>query len=803
MQISTHGPVFGGRTRSTNSCGLTWVPGAVGPVRSTAEVYEERTVAAAWHRMAMTGNRIALRTCPLCEATCGLEITVGPGEQIVRIRGDKDDVFSQGFICPKGSTLKQLHEDPDRLRKPMVKKNGVHVEVEWDEAWRAVADGLSNVVDKHGRQSLAVYGGNPGAHNLGSMIYNGVVYRSTGSHQKFSASTVDQIPKHVAGGYMFGTPQSIPVPDVDHTDYLVLLGANPWASNGSLCTAPGFPDRIERIRARGGKVVTIDPRRTKTAENSDQWIAVRPGTDGLLVAAVINVLFAENLTRMEPRIQSLTNGVDELRAAVAAHTPESVAKATGVDAGVIRTLAREIAAAPTAAVYGRIGVNAVEFGTLNAWLIDALNVLTGNIDRRGGAMFTMPATGSATTRGQAGKGKGFVIGRGHSRVGNKPEAMGEYPVAILAEEITTPGEGRIRGFICLAGNPILSTPHSMQLEAALEDLEFMVSVDIYLNETSRHADVILPAPSALQKEHYDIGLYTYAIRNVANFSDRVLPLTEGQPDEWEILAKLGGILQGLGPDVSADDVDDQMLRQSIGAAVASPGSPAFGRDVEEVHSLLSAGGRRGPSRHLDLMLQTGPYGAGFGSNPGGLSLQTLIDNPHGVDLGPLEPRMPEMLRTQSGMIELAPKLFIDELDRLAQKKPEFESDGMLLVGRRELKSNNSWMHNLRVLTKGSLSCTLHVHPDDAARIGVADGGSVRVRSRVGEVTVPVTVTDAVRPGVVSLPHGWGHGVRGTRLGVAAEKPGVNSNVLTDDRILDPLSGNAALNAIPVAISPVS
>ncbi|MEY3588867.1 MAG: hypothetical protein RJA47_1463 [Actinomycetota bacterium] len=747
-------------------------------------------------------NRTVFRTCPLCEATCGLEITVGPQEQIVRIRGDRDDVFSHGFICPKGSTLKQLHEDPDRLRAPLMKKNGVHVEVSWEEAWQAVADGFARVIETHGRQSIATYGGNPGAHNLGSMLYNGVVYRSAGSHNKFSASTVDQIPKHVAGGYMFGTAQSIPVPDIDHTDYLVMLGANPYASNGSLCTAPGFPDRLEALRARGGKVVTIDPRRTKTAENSDQWISIRPGTDGLLLAAVANVMFAEGLVSLEPRIGKMTNGLDELRDAVAELTPEAVAKATGVDAHVIRTLAREIAAAPSAAIYGRIGVNAVEFGTLNAWLVDALNVISGNIDRRGGAMFTMPAVGGSTTRGQGGKGKGFTIGRGHSRVSKKPEAMGEYPVAILAEEITTPGQGQVRAFVCLSGNPVLSTPHSKQLDAALAELDFMVSVDIYLNETSRHADVILPPPSALQKEHYDVSLYTFAIRNVANFSERVLDLPADQPDEWQILAKLGGILQGLGADVSAEEIDDAILRQSVGAAVATTGSPVHGRDADEIYDLLSAGGRSGPARQLDLMLQTGPYGAGFGANPDGLSLQKLIDNPHGVDLGALEPRLPEALRTPSGMIELAPQMFLDELQRLVAKKAELESDGLLLVGRRELKSNNSWMHNMKVLTKGSLSCTLHVHPDDAARLGISHGTSARVTSRVGTVDVPVEVTDAVRPGVVSLPHGWGHNVPGTRLAVAAEKAGVNSNILTDDKVLDPLSGNAALNAIPVTVVPV-
>ena len=751
--------------------------------------------------MTNADTRTAIRTCPLCEATCGLEITLGPGEQIVRIRGDKDDVFSHGYICPKGSTLGDLHHDPDRLRAPMVKKNGVHVEVTWDEAWRAVAEGVARTFEKHGRQSFAIYAGNPAAHNIGSLIYNSAVYRSIGSHNKFSASTVDQIPKHVAGGYMFGTPQSIPIPDIDHTDLFVMLGANPYESNGSLCTAPDFPGRIEAVRARGGRVITIDPRNTKTAKNSDQWISIRPGTDGLLLAAVLHTIFEEGLARPEPRIANLTNGTDALREAVKAITPESVQAATGVDADVTRGLAREIAGARSAAVYGRIGVNTVEWGTVNAWLVDAINVVTGNIDRRGGAMFPLPATGNATTRGQGGKGKGFTIGRGHSRVSNRPEAMGEYPVAILAEEITTPGENAIKGFLCLSGNPVLSTPHSKQLDDALARLEFMVSVDIYLNETSRHADVVLPAPSSLQKEQCDITFYGLSVRNIINYSPAILPLAEGQPDEWEILAKLGGILQGLGADCSADAIDEMMIRQTIGAAVATTGSPIHGRDPDEILALLSVDGRRGPTRQIDLMLQTGPYGAGFGANPDGLTLQKLLDNPHGIDLGPLEPRIPEMLRTTTGMIELAPDRFLSELARMHAESTAIDPAQMLLVGRREMKSNNSWMHNVRVLTKGSLKCTVQVHPDDASRIGLVEGANARVSSRVGEITIPVEITDSVRPGVVSVPHGWGHDLDGSRLAVASAKAGVNSNVLTDDKVIDPLSGNAALNAIPVTVVP--
>ena len=746
-------------------------------------------------------NRTVFRTCPLCEATCGLEISVNPQEQIVRIRGDKDDVFSHGFICPKGSTLKQLHEDPDRLRKPMVKRNGVHVEVSWDEAWKEVERGLMGVIDRHGRGALSAYLGNPNAHNLGPQLFSGVMLRSMGTRNIFSASSVDQMPMHVAGGFMFGSAQHIPVPDLDHTDYLLMLGANPYMSNGSLCTAPDYPGRIQAIRARGGKVVVVDPRRSKTAENSDEWVSIRPGTDGLFMAALANVMFAEGIAKVEPRIASHMNGLDEFRTAVQPFTPERVTAATGVPADTIVRIAREMCAAPTCAVYGRIGVNTVEFGSTNAWLVNALSIITGNFDKRGGDMFTTPAAGGASTRGTAGKGKGFQTGRGHSRVSNKPEVLGEYPVAVLAEEILTPGENQIRAAITVAGNPVLSTPHSEQLDRALADLEFMVSIDIYLNETTRHADVILPPPSALEKDHYDVGLYVYAVRNIANYSEPVLQKDADSPEEWEILVKMGAILQGLGTDIDPAAMDDQNIFATVTSTVATSSSSISGRDADEILAMLNKDGRRGTARMLDFLLQTGPYGAAFGANPTGLSLDVLLANPHGVDLGALEPRIPEGLRTQTGMIELSPSLLIADLVRLEASIDKADDSQMLLVGRRDLKSNNSWMHNIKVLTKGSLSCTAHVHPDDAARLGLSDGATVRITSRVGSVDAPVEVTDSVRQGVVSLPHGWGHGVAGTQMDVAAEKAGVNSNILTDDQVMDPLSGNAALNAIPVTLQP--
>lgn len=752
--------------------------------------------------MTDTANRTVFRTCPLCEATCGLEITVNPQEQVVRIRGDQKDVFSHGFICPKGSTLKQLYEDPDRLRKPLVKRDGVHVEVSWEEAWQEVERGLMGVIERHGRSALSAYMGNPNAHNLGPMLYSGVMLKSLGSRNIFSASSVDQMPMHVAGGFMFGTAQSIPVPDLDHTDYLLMLGANPYASNGSLCTAPDYPGRIQAIRARGGKVVVVDPRRTKTAEESDEWVSIRPGTDGLFMSALLNVMFAEGLDNVEPRIATHLNGLDDIKAAVTPFTPQAVAEATGVDADTITRLARELCAAPTAAVYGRIGVNTVSFGSLNAWLVNVINVVTGNFDKRGGAMLTTPLAGSATTRGNAGKGKGFSTGRGHSRVSKKPEVLGEYPVAVLGEEILTPGENQIRALITVGGNPVLSTPHSSQLDQAFADLDFMVSVDIYLNETTRHANVVLPPPTALEKDHYDLSLYAFAVRNVGNYSEPVLQKDPSQPDEWEIIVKLGGILQGLGADCDVAVIDDSVIQATVSSAVANSSSNIFGRDADDILKQLSKDNRRGTARMLDFMLQTGPYGAAFGTNPTGVSLDVMLANPHGVDMGPLEPRMPEGLRTPSGRIELAPPQLVADMKRLHDSIEKAQQHDMVLVGRRELKSNNSWMHNINVLTKGSLSCTAHVHPVDANRFGIADGATIRITSRVGEIEIPAEVTDAVRPGVVSVPHGWGHGVPGTQMGVAAAKAGVNSNVLTDDKEIDPLSGNAVLNAIPVTLEAV-
>ena len=737
------------------------------------------------------------RTCPLCEAACGLEITV-KGSQVVRIRGDRDNPFSKGFICPKGSSLAKLHEDPDKVRSPMIRRGddpatAVWEDVSWDEAFAEIDRGLSPILAEHGRDAVALYRGNPSAHTLAGILYNGVVAKSLGSRNLFSASSVDQMPKHVSSGLLFGGPLLFPVPDLDRTDYLLMLGANPWESNGSLCTAPDFPGRVKAIQARGGKVVVVDPRRSRTAEEADEHLAVRPGADAHLLVAMVEVLFAEGLVDMG-RLADLVVGVDELRAAVAPFTPEAVAPTVGLDADVIRRIAREVAAAPSAAVYGRIGTCTVEFGTIASWAVDVLNILTGNLDRPGGAMFPLPAHERG---GNKGTGRGFVTGRHTSRVKGYPEAIGELPVATLADEIEAPGEGQVRALVTIAGNPVMSTPNAGRLDAALGSLDFMVSVDIYLNETTRHANVILPAPSPLERSEYALAFYGMAVHNFADWSP---PLFEPDgPMEHQVLSRLALVLSGQGADADPSVIDDMLIAGALQKAISAPDSPIADRTVEELASQL--GGHSAIDQVVDAMIRTGSYGDWFGAVPDGLSLAKLEANPHGIDLGPLQPRLPGVLKTPSGKIELAPQLVIDDLDRLEASLAIHRNGDLVLVGRRHLRSNNSWMHNVNVLVKGKERCTLQVHPDDATSLGLVDGGQAEVASRVGKLVAPVEVTDAIRPGVVSLPHGWGHSAAGTRMDVAATHAGVNSNILTDEDHIDPLSGNAVLNGIPVTVVP--
>ncbi|GGS01556.1 dehydrogenase [Streptomyces aureoverticillatus] len=761
--------------------------------------------------------RTALRICPLCEATCGLTLTV-EGPRVTGVRGDKDDVFSHGFICPKGASFGAADGDPDRLRRPLVRKNGTLEEASWEEAFDAVAAGIQPVVERYGPHAVGVVLGNPNVHTMAGALYPPLLLAGLGTRSLFTASTVDQMPKHVSSGLLFGDALAIPVPDLDRTDHLLMLGANPLDSNGSLCTAPDFPGKLKALRARGGALTVVDPRRTRTAKLADRHVAIRPGTDALLLAAMAQVLFADGLVALGALAEHVT-GVEQVADAVRNFTPEAVAAACDVPAATIRELAHELAAAPTAAVYGRVGASTVAFGTLTCWLVDVLNVLTGNLDRPGGAMFPLAATDRAPR--PAGPGKGFALGRWRSRASGHPEAKGELPIAALAEEIDTPprdddgglGASPIRAVVAVATNPVLSAPDGDRLDKALSSLDFMVSVDPYLNETSRHAHVVLPPPPPSQSAHHDFAFNAFAVRNQVRYTRAAVPLEEGRMAETEILARLvlaatewglpcSSEAESLGKHgADPEAVDALAIDRTLGKAVTEPHARVHGRDPKELAAQLT--GENGPERRLDMMLRLGPYGDGFGADPDGLTLQRLLDHPHGIDLGPLAPRIPQLLKTRSGRVELLPDPIAADLPRLAQSSATDPAAELVLVGRRHLRSNNSWMHNVPALMGGSNRCTLHVHPDDAARLGLEDGGHARVSAAGGEIAVPVEITDAVRPGVVSLPHGWGHDRPGTRLSVAAADPGANVNQLLDGTLLDPLSGTAVLNGFPVALTPLT
>lgn len=746
----------------------------------------------------MTEARTVHRICTLCEATCGISVTVSSRGVIESIRGDESDPFSRGYICPKAYGLKGLQEDPDRVRRPLRKSpQGTWEEISWDAAYEFAAERLLAIRERHGANAIATYIGNPTAHNLHTMLYLPVFNRALGTKQRYSASTVDQFPKMVSAGLMFGDGLTVPVPDLDRTEYLLILGANPLASNGSLMTAPDVKTRLRDIVRRGGKIVVVDPRRSETAEIASEHVFIRPGTDAYLLLAMVHVLFADNLVQLG-RAEGLVDRLDEVRAACMHLTPEAVVDRCGIEAGVIRRLAREFASCERAACYGRIGTTCQEFGTLASWAVDLLNVLAGKLDREGGAMFARAATTPAASSDEPG-GRGVTLHRWKSRVRGLPEIFGELPVATLADEIETPGDGAVRALVTVAGNPVVSTPHAGRLDRALASLDLMISIDFYINETTRHAHLILPPTSPLEHDTYDLALYRLAVRDFAKYSMPVFAKEERAQHDWEILATLSAYMLGFGR-LPAGAVDDFVLRQLVDKAIPEDGSRSNGKSRDEVMAAL--GSEPGPHRALDLMLRTGPYGDGFGRHPDGLTLEKLRASPHGIDLGALKPQLPGILETPTGKIDLAPRLILDDLARLRSRLAE-SAPPMVLIGRRHLRSNNSWCHNIEALVKGPERCTLLMNADDARRRGVRHGGVARVSSRVGSVIAPVEVTDEMMPGVVSLPHGWGHGVEGVRMRVAQRHPGVNSNLLADDLLLDGPSGNAALNGIPVEVEAVS
>jgi len=725
------------------------------------------------------------RICPLCEACCGLEVRTAGGK-VTSIRGAENDVFSRGYICPKAVALKDLHEDPDRLRAPMIKRDGRHVPASWDEAFAEIERRLPPILAAHGRDAVALAFGNPAAHKMGLLLYTPRLAKALGSKNVYSASTLDQMPKQLSSGLMFGHWLSIAVPDIARCDHLLILGANPMASNGSMWTVPDFRGKAKALRARGGRMIVIDPRRTETAQIADAHHAIRPGADAFLLAAMVQVLFADGLVRLG-RLEPHVAGLDALSEGVAPFTPERVAERCGIAADAIRSLARELAAARRACVYGRIGTCTQRYGTVASWLIDVLNVLTGHLDEPGGAMFPRSAAFAHNTQGKPGVGRGITTARHKSRVSGAPEVFGELPMTLLAEEIETAGPGQVKALITVASNPVLSSPCGQRIGEALDTLDFMVSLDIYLNETSRHADVILPGLSPLEDSHYDVAFPQLSDRNHARYSAPVFAPPAGHPPEWQTMMRLAAIVRGRRAD-EALAYDDELTSDEVRRLA--------GDHTEAVLKAVSK--RSGPERLLELSLRSGPYGDQFGLKPDGLNLDKISAAPGGIDLGELQPRMPEALRTPSGRIELAAAMLLGDLQHaladLEAAAPEF-----VIIGRRDVRSNNSWMHNLPTLAKGPDRCTLLVNPADAQRLKLRDGAMARIQRDGHAVVAPVELSDAMRPGVVSLPHGWGHDRPGARLSLAAQRPGASLNDVLDDNLRDPLSGNAVLSGVAVTI----
>jgi anaerobic selenocysteine-containing dehydrogenase len=745
--------------------------------------------------MARQPAQTVYRTCTICEATCGIAVEL-EGSRVQRITGDPLDPFSRGRICPKVVGMRGLQEDPDRLRKPLVRRNDRWLEASWEAAFDAAAEGLLRVKAAHGPQSVALYRGNPGIHDAGTLLSIGVLVGALGTRNVYSAGSLDTWPRFVQCTEMFGSPVRIPVPDIDRTEYLLIIGANPAVTQGSIMTAPGIVDRIAAVRQRGGKVVVIDPRRTETAALADEHHFIRPGTDAAFLLAMVHVLFVEGLVRLGAA-QDVAAGLDDVASLATDFAPERVAAACGIEAATIRRLAREFAAASSAIAYGRMGTSVQPFGTLASWAIDLLCILTGNLDRPGGLMWATPA--APMNFAFEGAGLPVKLGRWASRAQGREERFGDLAISALAEEIETTGEGQVRSLLTVAGNPVNTAPNASRLERAVASLDFMVSLDGYRNETTRHADVILPPAGVLQRDHYDVLLMHVAVRNVAKWSPAAIARGDDEPDGWTCALELARRLMGQSA-VPSHAFDSAVARRLLQGALA------FSRwkDTVRIEDVLSAVGEEpGIGRVIDGMLRLGPYGDGCGRAPEGLSLARLKAQPHGIDLGPLQPALPSVIVTASGRIELAPPRMLADLPRLhAFLSESLAGPTLRLINRRDARSMNSWLHNVAALAKGRDRCTAQIHPDDAASLGIRDGDSVTIRSRNGSIDIRAEVTPAIMRGVVSVPHGFGHRGAGLALRIAASRAGVNVNEVSDDLAFDQPSGAIALFGVPVTVTPV-
>lgn len=707
----------------------------------------------------MTTEKTHFRTCNLCEAMCGIVIK-HDGEKVLSIKGDKDDPFSQGYICPKATALQDLHEDPDRLRQPVERTRDGWRKISWSEALDKVAQGIQSIQKKHGQNAIGIYLGNPNVHNLGGMLTIKHLLTSIKTRSRFSATSIDQLPHHIISMHLFGHMLRIPVPDVNRTQYMMIIGGNPLASNGSIMTAPNMRQKLKDIKARDGKVVVIDPRRTETADIASEHHFIRPATDVLLMLAMLNEIYLQGYAkraRANNRAADLAPEIERIAEFAKDYSAESVAAITGIAAPEIKRLVKEFCEAESSVCYSRMGVSVQEFGLLSQYLVMIINIVAGRLDEVGGLMFPNPAVDLVNNSGPG------YLGKRHSRVSHLPDFNGDYPVVAMADEMLVEGEGQLKGFITVAGNPVLSTPNGEKLDKAFAQLDFMFSIDYYVTETSRHAHIILPPVSPLERNHYDITFNGFAVHNVAKYSPVLFEKPKEAKHDWQIYLELAKRLDKKAP--IATKIERQLIKNL------------------------------GPKFVLDQGLKRGPYA--------NMSLKKVKNNPHGLDLGPLKPMLPNGIKHKDKQIHLHVDFYQADLERVAKMVAHYDDSQILLIGRRHVRSNNSWLHNSYRLVKGKPRCTLMLHPDTAKAHNIVDGQLVKVTSRVGEVTITAEVTDELMPGVVSIPHGFGHGRSGVKQKIAQAHAGVSVNDLTDDTLIDKLSGNAAVNGVPVSLQAVT
>lgn len=692
------------------------------------------------------------RTCNICEAMCGVVIE-HRGKEILSIKGDKKDPLSQGHICPKAVALQDFYNDPDRLKQPLKKMpSGEWEKIGWDEAIKFAVEGLKKVQADHGADALATFLGNPNAHNLGNSLFMPFLIKALNSKNRYSASSVDQLPHHVVANYMYGHGQLLPIPDIDRTDFMMIIGYNPMVSNGSMMSVPNFPRRLRALQKRGGKLVVVDPRRTETADKADEHIFIRPETDALLLGAILHLIFKKDSVSLR-HLSDHIKGLDQLKNMVERIDPQKVARVTGIELTTIERLTDDLISAESAVIHSRMGASTQTYGGLTQWFTHLINIVTGNFDREGGVMFPQPAADYVMARSKKGKPRSY--GRYKSRVSGKPFYNSEFPVGVMIEEMETPGEGQIKGLLCIAGNPVLSTPNGLRLEKGIEGLDFHVSLDVYLTETNQHADIILPAVTGLAAPNYDMVFHNMAIRNTAKYSEALFPREEDERYDWEIIKTLTQLYL---------DIPDNGMT---------------------------------PEMMLDMMLQSGPHKAS------GVSLQQLKANPHGIDLGPLQPCFMDRIQSDDDLIDLAPDIFVEDVQRLeklfATDESVKEDYPFALIGRRSHRQHNTWTHNAERLMRGRNQCTLMIHPDDAKLYNIDDGALIQVASSVGSVDIEAEVTDEMMRGVVSIPQGWGSR-KATNMKVASSYGGVSINDLTNHERMDDLTGNSALNGVKVSVS---